>query len=147
MRRRERRFLRTIKRCARAPRPGVFYDSLQELKSAVDEIGQGHLGQEYQREADGELLVLGLVVENAHAQQGADAAAEHGKQDQRRLRDAPFALPGLPLVEAIGQEGQEVDSDQIIDYNHACKNKNLFVYFALDSIIICIEKEIIIPFL
>ena len=73
--------------------------------------------------------MLGLVMEDTHAQQGADAAAEHSEQEQRRLRDAPPVPPGLPLVEAEGQEGQDIDPDEVIDDKHVCKIKNLFVTF------------------
>jgi hypothetical protein len=42
---------------------------------------------------------------------------------------APPIPPGLPLVEAVGQEGQDIDPDEVIDDKHVCKIKNLFVTF------------------
>ena len=67
------------------------------------------------RDAEGELAVLGFVAEEIHAQEGADAAAGNGQPDEGVFRDAPLPFPGLPFVDAINQEGQDIDADEVDD--------------------------------
>lgn len=59
--------------------------------------------------AKSELLVLGFVTEEVHAQESADAAAGDGQPDKGILGNAPLPSPGLPFVDAIKEEGQDVD--------------------------------------
>jgi len=49
-----------------------------------------------------------------HAKQSSDAATNDGQYQQGCLRYAPTALLGLSLINAIDQEGHDVDDYQII---------------------------------
>ena len=70
------------------------------------------MDQEDSRDAEGELEVLGLVTEEIHAQEGADAAADDGQPDEGIFRDAPLSSLGLPFVDTVNEEGQDVDADE-----------------------------------
>lgn len=65
--------------------------------------------------AESELLVLGFVTEEVHAQESADAAAGDGQPDKGILGDAPLPSPGLPFVDAVDEEGHNVDADEVND--------------------------------
>ena len=64
--------------------------------------------------------MLCLVAEEVHRKEGRRAAAEDGKQQQRRLGNTPqlfvsmAVADGLVLVDAIGNKGQQVDRQKII---------------------------------
>lgn len=66
------------------------------------------------RNKNAKLPMLGLVAKEQHAQQGACRAAKHGKQNECSLGYAPPTTLRLPLVDAIGGKGDEIDSRQII---------------------------------
>ena len=66
-------------------------------------------------DAKGELAVLGFVAEEVHAHEGADAAAGNGQPDEGVFGDAPLPSPGLPFVDAVDQEGQDIDADEVDD--------------------------------
>ena len=72
------------------------------------------------RDAEGELQVLGLVAEEVHAEEGSDAAADGRKKNKGSLGDAPFAPLGLPFVDAVEQEGQDVDDDKVVNEKSHC---------------------------
>ena len=65
--------------------------------------------------AESKLLVLGFVTEEVHAQESADAAAGDGQPDKGILGDAPLPSPGLPFVDAVDEEGHNVDADEVND--------------------------------
>ena len=80
-----------------------------------EEIDQSGLSKEDGGNAKGELAVLGLVAEDVHPQEGADTAAGDGQPDEGVFRDAPLPSPGLPFIDAVDQEGQDVDADEVDD--------------------------------
>ena len=59
--------------------------------------------------------MLGLVAEEVHSQEGADAAAGNGQPDEGVFRDAPLPSPGLPFVDTVDQEGRDIDADKVDD--------------------------------
>ena len=63
----------------------------------------------YQGNADVELGVLRLVAPCFYAEPCADAAAEEGEQDESGFGDAPLRFLGFALVDAVGDEGDEVE--------------------------------------
>ena len=78
-------------------------------------------------DSEGELAVLGLVTEEVHTQEGTDAAAGNGQPNEGVFRDAPLPSPGLPFVDAVEQEGQDVDADKVDDeVAHGADSMNLF---------------------
>ena len=73
------------------------------------------MDKENGRDAEGELAVLGFVAEEVHSQEGADAAAGDGQPDEGVFGDAPLPFLGLPFVDAVDEEGQYVDADEVDD--------------------------------
>ena len=69
----------------------------------------------YQGDADVELGVLRLVAPCFHAEPCADAAAEEGEEDEGGFGDAPVGFPGFELVDAVDDEGDEVERYEGID--------------------------------
>ena len=79
--------------------------------------------------------MLGLVAEEIHAQEGADAAAGDGQPDEGVFGDAPLPFPGLPFVNAVDEEGQDVYADEVDDkVTHGRPirpiNQNLLIFFS-----------------
>lgn len=62
-----------------------------------------------QGDADVELGVLRLVAPCFDAEPCADAAADEGKQDEGGFGDAPLRFLGFVLVDAVDDEGDEVE--------------------------------------
>jgi hypothetical protein len=54
------------------------------------------------------------MMPNLHAKQSPDATAENSKYQQSCFRYAPAALLSLPLINAIDQEGHDIDEYKII---------------------------------
>ena len=68
------------------------------------------------------------MAEEIHGQQGGGGTAEDGEEEQRCLGDATgeaivvasfstaftAVADGFPLVEAIGEEGQQIDHKEVI---------------------------------
>ena len=65
--------------------------------------------------AESELLVLGFVTEEVHAQESADAAAGDGQPDKGFFRDAQKKKNSIPFVDAVDEEGHNVDADEVND--------------------------------
>ena len=85
---------------------------------------QCNLHQQDQREAETEFGLAGLVVEEKHAQDGADGSADDGEQQQDCFGDAVAVLHGADLVGGHRGNAYEIDDDQV-DYkydfrNHSC---------------------------
>ena len=59
--------------------------------------------------------MLGFVAEEVHSQEGADAAAGDGQPDEGVFGDAPLPSPGLPFVDAVDEESQDIDADNVDD--------------------------------
>ena len=93
-----------------------------------DEVYKEDLRQQDQGEADPELLVPGLVVEEVHAEKCPYAASDDGQQDERILGNAPPTFFGLPFVHAVDQEGQDIDNDKVND--HTVSNVAIIRYTA-----------------
>ena len=73
---------------------------------------QRQLRQQDQGDAIAKIPVAGLVVEDMHPQQCAEAAAQHGEQQQRPLRDAGQILPRLVFVHPVDQKGHQIQQRQ-----------------------------------
>ena len=91
----------------------LFHAGLRFRLSKEKVVGQGSLDEEDGGDSEGEFAVLRFVAEEAHAQEGADAAAGNGQPDEGVFGDAPLPSPGLPFVNAVDQEGQDIDADEI----------------------------------
>ena len=59
--------------------------------------------------------MLGLVVPHAHPQPRADAAADRRHSQQHALRNPPPRPLRLPLVDAVEEEGEDVDDEEVED--------------------------------
>ena len=59
--------------------------------------------------------VLRLMPEHLHADDGADASAKEGGEEQGFLGDAPFVTAGPWFVDAHQGKGDEVDKEQVKD--------------------------------
>ena len=87
------------------------------LHTRAEIYGKGELEEEDDGEAVLEFAVHGLVVPYFHAEPCPYASANDGKQEQCGFRYAPPALPGLEFVNAIYDERQGIDSEQVVyDY-------------------------------
>ena len=87
--------------------------SAKSILPQKKEVSQGSLDKEDGGDAEGELAVLGLVAEEVHSQEGADAAAGDGQPDEGVFGDAPLPSPSLPFIDAVDQEGQDVEADEV----------------------------------
>lgn len=72
-----------------------------------------HLYQQDNGYSVAELLVLGLVAEHLHGQQGTDAAAKGGKEQKRYFAHTPMIVACFVLVDAVGDEGQQVGRQEV----------------------------------
>ena len=91
-------------------------------------------------DAEGELAVLGLVAEEVHAQESTDAAAGDSQPDEGVFGDAPLPSPGLPFVNAVDQEGQDIDADELdneVSHGGNCTEKWEFNSLSCRRIPIC----------
>ena len=70
--------------------------------------------QEDERHPVAELFVAGLVAEEAHGEEGGWGTTEEGKEDESGFGDAPTVMASLVFVEAVKEEGQEVDCEEVI---------------------------------
>ena len=70
---------------------------------------------EYHWNPDVEFLVLRFVSPHLKTQPCANASADDGKQDERRFRNAPLRFLGLKFVDAVDDEGDEVEGEQSVD--------------------------------
>lgn len=77
--------------------------------------GHDHLHRQDQRDSQRETAVFGLVMEEAHPQQGADTAAEDGGEKQSSFGDPPRMRSGAVLVKAEESEGQQIDEDEVAE--------------------------------
>ena len=59
--------------------------------------------------------VLGLVTPGAHTNPRTDAATQQGQPQQRLLGDAPGVLLGLPFVEAVDEEGGDIERNKGVE--------------------------------
>ena len=84
------------------------------VESAENEIvKEPHLDKKDGWDAEGELLVLGLVAEKVHPKECSDAASNYSQPNESFFRDAPLPSPGLPFVDAIKEEGQDVNKYKV----------------------------------
>ena len=75
----------------------------------------GELEDEDDGDAEGELVLLGFVVEQSHCPNCGDAAADYGEEYKHRLRHSPAVVAGFPFVETVDDECRNVDNQEIID--------------------------------
>ena len=86
---------------------------LQILKPQAEENDEGSLQKKNKRDADGKFPLIRLVVKQMHAGKGADAAADHSKDQQGFLLNPPFVLYGLSFIHAVGDQCSYVNYDQV----------------------------------
>ena len=75
---------------------------------------QDHAGQHQ----DHELLVLCLVAEDRHAQEGTDPAACQSQEGQGLLGDPPVSPDSFSLIGSVKDKSCEID-DKILDTNES----------------------------
>ena len=68
-----------------------------------------------------ELLVQRLVMPDPDAEPCADAAADDGQAQQRGFADAAACPFGLPFVDAVGEEGDDIDGGEVDKSVHTAK--------------------------
>ena len=84
-------------------------DSLFEKQK----LCQSNLRKKNQGNANGKFDVPGFVAYRIHSDQGADAAAQKSRGDERRFRDAPEIFPGFVFVNQHKTEGNCIDYQQV----------------------------------
>ncbi len=57
--------------------------------------------------------MLGLVMPDFHAEKSTDTAAKEGNGEEAGFRDPPFIVAGFPFINAVEEEGNEVDCHEI----------------------------------
>ena len=70
----------------------------------------------YDRNTDGELLVLGLVSPYLHAEQRTYAATDECQPQESGFGNAPCLVLGTQLVNAVHDEGDYGNSQKIDKY-------------------------------
>ena len=55
------------------------------------------------------LLVLCLVAPHLEAEPGSDTSADEGEEEKRGFGNAPTGFLGFAFVNAVGDEGDEVE--------------------------------------
>ena len=88
----------------------LFRYDLNSLDSDPDD---NKLGQKDGGHAILKVPVSGLVMIDPHADNGADAASQGGKNKEGLLRDAPYALPRPPFVYAKHQKCQDRNGGKV----------------------------------
>ena len=68
----------------------------------------GELEDEDEREAEAELVMLGFVMPDFHAEKGSETTSQKGNGEEAGFRDTPFVMPRLPFVNAIQEERDNV---------------------------------------
>jgi len=76
---------------------------------------QRHLRHQNYRHAVAELLMLGLMVPHVHPQPRADAAADRRHPQQYTFWNPPPLPLRLPFVDAVEEEGEDVDNYEVKD--------------------------------
>ena len=71
--------------------------------------GQQTLGNQNQRDAQGEFQMLRLMPDGVHAEKASHAAAQGGHQHQGGFPDAPAIFLRLPLVQEHKPEAKRID--------------------------------------
>ena len=87
----------------------LFYNSNPLFLSVKIEIihrndGYDKVEAEDEREAEAELVMLGLMVPDFHAEKGSETTSQKGNGEEAGFRDTPFVVPRLPFVNAIQEE-------------------------------------------
>lgn len=67
---------------------------------------------EYHWNPDVEFLVLRFVSPHLEAEPCADTSADDGEQEEGGFGDAPLRFLGLKLVDAVDDEGEEVEREE-----------------------------------
>ena len=73
------------------------------------------LCHQHRRHAVAELRVLGFMVPHAHSQPRTAAAANGRHSQQHAFGNPPPRPLRLPLVDAVQEEGEEVDGEEVKD--------------------------------
>lgn len=84
----------------------------------------------------------GLVMEQMHAHNGANAAANQGKNKERGFRNTPGSFLGFILVHTHGDETCAIYNNKIYDDQCDCVHKYKNVLFLeYDTIITYITRK------
>lgn len=89
-------------------------NGVSQASKEEDESEDGEVQEEDEGHPVAELIVAGLVAEEIHGEEGGRGAAEEGKEDESGFGDTPTAMSSLVFVEAVKEEGQEVDCEEVI---------------------------------
>lgn len=87
---------------------------MSQTSEEEDESEDGEVQEEDEGHPVAELFVAGLVAEEVHGEEGSWGATEKGKEDESGFGDAPTFMASLVFVEAVKEEGQEVDCEEVI---------------------------------
>ena len=89
---------------------GRFYDLLKDNAGAPEkQREERQMEHEKERHKDGEFPVLRLVAEEVHPEQGAEAAAERGSQQEGAFGDAPAMASRFLLVRTHKDKPERID--------------------------------------
>lgn len=69
--------------------------------------------KEDERKTETEFGMLGLVMPDFHAEKSTETAAQEGNGEKAGFRDTPFIVAGFPFINAVEEEGNEVDCREI----------------------------------
>ena len=72
--------------------------------------------EEDERETVAETGMLGLVMPDFHAEKSTDTAAQEGNGEETGVRDTPFIVAGFPFINAVEEEGNDVERVVLDDY-------------------------------
>lgn len=57
--------------------------------------------------------MLGLVMPDFHAEKSSETATKKGDGDQTSFGNPPFIVAGFPFINAVEEEGNDVDCREI----------------------------------
>ena len=69
--------------------------------------------KEDERKTVAETGMLGLVMPRFHAQISSETATKKGDGDQTSFGNPPFIVAGFPFINAVEEEGNDVDCHEI----------------------------------
>lgn len=89
-------------------------NGVSQTSEEEDESEDGEVQEEDEGHPVAELIVASLVAEEVHGKEGRRRAAKEGKEEESGFGDAPTVMASLVFVEAVKEEGQEVDCEEVI---------------------------------
>lgn len=94
--------------------------------------------KEDERKTVTEFGVLCLVMPDFHAEKSTETAAQEGNGEEAGFCDTPFVMPCLPFINAVEEEGDDVDCHEIEqngkDYFLICTFIHFRIYGSLGQL-------------